>query len=79
VSDLTQVLTPNTNNTNYLKDGIQKAREQVINEFEIKAIQFYLNDTSGNITKAAQLAHLPRRSFYRLLEKHKIKGEIFKR
>ena len=41
---------------------------------EKKLIQRYLSDADGNVSKAAQLANIPRRTFYRLLDKHGLKG-----
>jgi len=78
VSDLNQVIIKKTEVYD-LKAGLVKARETLVDEFEIKALQYYLNEAAGNITKAALLANLPRRSFYRLLEKHGVDTETFKR
>jgi transcriptional regulator with PAS, ATPase and Fis domain len=78
VTDLNQVIIKKTEVYD-LKSGLAKARETVVEEFEIKALQYYLNEAAGNITKAALLANLPRRSFYRLLEKHGVETETFKR
>jgi len=77
VSDLTQVIIQENEDFD-LKYGLAQARETVISQFEIKALQYYLNSAFGNITKAALLANLPRRSFYRLLEKHGIEKDIYK-
>jgi len=35
----------------------------------------YLSETGGNVSKAAKQADLPRRTFYRLLEKHGISAQ----
>jgi len=37
-------------------------------------IKRYLVEAAGNVSKAAQLANIPRRTFYRILEKHGLKG-----
>ena len=78
VSDLSQVIIKETEVYD-LKSGFTKARDTIVDQFEIKALQYYLNEAAGNITKAALLANLPRRSFYRLLEKHGVETETFKR
>ncbi|WP_243370340.1 sigma 54-interacting transcriptional regulator [Geotalea sp. SG265] len=49
-------------------------REPHVMKVEKKLIQRYLADAGGNVSKAAQLANIPRRSFYRLLDKHGLKG-----
>jgi transcriptional regulator with GAF, ATPase, and Fis domain/iron only hydrogenase large subunit-like protein len=41
---------------------------------ERKLIQRYLAEAEGNVSKAAQNANMPRRTFYRLLDKHGLKG-----
>jgi transcriptional regulator with PAS, ATPase and Fis domain/Fe-S-cluster-containing hydrogenase component 2 len=47
-------------------------RELQVVRTEKNIILRYLEETDGNVAKAARLASLPRRSFYRLLEKHGI-------
>jgi transcriptional regulator with PAS, ATPase and Fis domain/iron only hydrogenase large subunit-like protein len=47
-------------------------RELQVVRTEKNIILRYLEETDGNVAKAARLANLPRRSFYRLLEKHGI-------
>ncbi len=49
-------------------------REPHVMRVEKKLIQRYLADAGGNVSKAAQLANIPRRTFYRLLDKHGLKG-----
>jgi DNA-binding NtrC family response regulator/iron only hydrogenase large subunit-like protein len=44
-----------------------------IQQVEKKLIMRYLTDAGGNVSKAAQLANIPRRTFYRLLDKHGLK------
>jgi ActR/RegA family two-component response regulator len=39
---------------------------------EKNIIARYLEESGGNVAKAARLANLPRRTFYRLLEKHAV-------
>ncbi len=47
-------------------------RELQVVRTEKNIIIRYLEETDGNVAKAARLANLPRRTFYRLLEKHNI-------
>ena len=44
-------------------------RDQQVERTEKSIILRYLEETGGNVAKAARMANLPRRSFYRLLEK----------
>lgn len=78
VSSLSQVIVNQTNVLN-LKVGLPQAREEMLRQFELEALQQYLAAAAGNITKAAQLANMPRRSFYRLLEIHQLETDTFKR
>jgi transcriptional regulator of acetoin/glycerol metabolism len=47
-------------------------RELQVVRTEKNIVVRYLEETDGNVAKAARLANLPRRTFYRLLEKHGI-------
>ncbi len=47
-------------------------RERHIGRTEKNLLARYLDETGGNVAKAARLANIPRRTFYRLLEKHGI-------
>lgn len=47
-------------------------RELQVGRTEKNIISRYLEETGGNVTKAARLANVPRRTFYRMLEKHGI-------
>ncbi len=53
-------------------------REPHVLRVEKKLIQRYLSDAGGNVSKAAQLANIPRRTFYRLLDKHGLKGRVMR-
>jgi transcriptional regulator with PAS, ATPase and Fis domain len=50
--------------------GFMDARSQAVDRFEKLALESYLQETQGNVSRAALLASLPRRTFYRLMEKH---------
>jgi transcriptional regulator with PAS, ATPase and Fis domain len=52
--------------------GFMPSKAQAIAQFEREALSSYLLKASGNISKAAKLAKIPRRTFHRLLAKHKI-------
>ncbi len=45
-----------------------------IEKFERQSINRYLAEAQGNVSKASDLAGLPRRTFHRLMEKHRIKS-----
>jgi len=47
-------------------------RELHVSRTEKNIIRRYLEETGGNVAKAARQANIPRRTFYRLLEKHGI-------
>ncbi len=48
-------------------------REPHVLRVEKKLIQRYLADACGNVSLAAKMANIPRRTFYRLLDKHGLK------
>ncbi|OQY18609.1 MAG: sigma-54-dependent Fis family transcriptional regulator [Desulfobacteraceae bacterium 4572_35.1] len=52
--------------------------ERQIMLIEKGLLKSYLSDANGNISEAARAAQLPRRSLYRLLERHNLKGESFR-
>jgi len=58
--------------------SFQAARERHIVRVEKSLMQRYLIEAGGNVSKAAQLANIPRRTFYRLLDKHGLKGRNIK-
>lgn len=54
--------------------SFKNEREPHVLRVEKKLIQRYLSDAEGNVSRAAVLANIPRRTFYRLLDKHGLKG-----
>jgi DNA-binding NtrC family response regulator/iron only hydrogenase large subunit-like protein len=58
--------------------SFKNEREPHVMRVEKKLIQRYLSDADGNVSKAAQLANIPRRTFYRILDKHGLKGRSVK-
>jgi len=49
-------------------------RDPHVSKVERALIKRYLAEAGGNVSRAAQLAGIPRRTFYRILEKHGLKG-----
>ena len=54
------------------KMGFMPSKARAIEQFEREALSSYLLKADGNISRAAALAKMPRRTFHRLLAKHKI-------
>jgi transcriptional regulator with PAS, ATPase and Fis domain len=52
--------------------SFMSSKAHAIAQFEREALSSYLLKAGGNISKAAKLARVPRRTFHRLLAKHKI-------
>ena len=57
---------------NRRRSSFKAERELHVGRTEKNLITRYLEETGGNVAKAARLASIPRRSFYRLLVKHGI-------
>ena len=60
------------------KASFQATRERHLVRVEKNLLQQYLVEAGGNVSQAAQLANIPRRTFYRLLEKYALKGRDIK-
>lgn len=57
-------------------EGLPISREKILDKFERSAILHYLTDAKGNVSKAAMIARVPRRTFYRIMKKYDIsKGD----
>ncbi|MFZ0296215.1 MAG: sigma 54-interacting transcriptional regulator [Candidatus Sulfotelmatobacter sp.] len=52
--------------------GFMPSKASAIEKFEREALSAYLLKAAGNVSKAAALAKIPRRTFHRLLKKHKL-------
>jgi len=52
--------------------GFMVSKAMAIEQFERQALASYLSEAKGNVSRAAALANLPRRTFHRLLAKHKL-------
>jgi transcriptional regulator with PAS, ATPase and Fis domain len=58
--------------------GFRPSKSQVIEQFERQAIEGYLLRANGNISRAAALANIPRRTLHRLLAKYKLHAHELK-
>jgi transcriptional regulator with PAS, ATPase and Fis domain/iron only hydrogenase large subunit-like protein len=58
--------------------SFQAERERHVVRIEKDLLQRYLVEAAGNVSNAAQLANIPRRTFYRLLDKYGLKGRGIK-
>jgi transcriptional regulator with PAS, ATPase and Fis domain len=56
------------------KKGFKAGKSQAIEQFERQALAGYLAESKGNVSRAAGLASIPRRTFHRLMAKYKISG-----
>jgi len=59
-------------------ESFMDAREKSLARFEREALIRYLMDTKGNVSRAAEKARIPRRTFHRLLVKHAISPQHFR-
>lgn len=62
----------------YLKNNnnMQKAKAEAVRLFELEYLTRLLNETDGNVTKAARKAGKERRSFGKLIKKHGIRQNV---
>ncbi len=56
--------------------GFKPSKSQAIERFERQALSSYLLEAKGNISRAASLAKIPRRTFHRLMAKHKLSAQF---
>ncbi|MEZ4745836.1 MAG: sigma-54 dependent transcriptional regulator [Calditrichia bacterium] len=61
-----------------LNEGLMLLKSQMIDRFEYEVICRYLKANEGNISRAAENAKVPRRTFQRLVSKHNISTDDFK-
>ncbi len=54
--------------------GFKSSKSQAIEQFERQALSSYLSEAKGNISRAASLAKIPRRTFHRLMAKYKLRA-----
>jgi len=55
--------------------GFKPGKSRAIEQFERQALSGYLLQADGNISRAALLANIPRRTFHRLMAKYKISSQ----
>jgi transcriptional regulator of acetoin/glycerol metabolism len=58
--------------------GFRGQRQQHLTQVEKTLLLRYLRETGGNVTAAAERAGIPRRTFYRLLDRYQINGADFR-
>ncbi|HUO15300.1 MAG TPA: sigma 54-interacting transcriptional regulator [Verrucomicrobiae bacterium] len=54
------------------QNGFMAGKSAAIDQFERQALSSYLSEAKGNVSRAATLANIPRRTFHRLMTKHKL-------
>ncbi len=59
--------------------GLMRLKDENLSLFEKKALTCYLQISNGNISRAAEEAKVPRRTFQRLIAKHRIDPTRFKK
>lgn len=74
----TELIGKHRDDPNSPQPSFRHTLEKQINLVEKGLLKSYLNDANGNVSKAARAAQLPRRSLYRLLERHGLKSENFR-
>jgi len=57
----------------------RREREKHVSQVEVGLIRRYLKETGGNVSAAARLAGIPRRTFYRLLSRYGLSGSDFQK
>jgi transcriptional regulator with PAS, ATPase and Fis domain len=61
------------------RSSLKGQTEKHLRIVEKSLLKKYLEDAGGNVSKAARAASIPRRTFYRMLERHGLKGAAFKK
>jgi transcriptional regulator with GAF, ATPase, and Fis domain len=60
------------------RDGFSRAKARMIDAFERDTLGRYLGQANGNISQAAAVARMTRRTFHRLILKHRISPRTFR-
>lgn len=58
--------------------GFMDAKRRAVDEFEKEALSRFLLESQGHVSRAAARAKLPRRTFHRLMLKHRLSARTFK-
>jgi DNA-binding NtrC family response regulator len=59
-------------------DGFSQAKARMVDAFEREALSRYLTQANGNISQAAATARMTRRTFHRLILKHRLSPRAFR-
>jgi len=60
------------------QNTLRSQRQKHVNQVEKNLLSRYLYDAEGNVSAAARLAGIPRRTFYRMLNRNGLSGQNFK-
>lgn len=58
--------------------SLRQQRDQQIGKVEADLLIHFLHEAEGNVSKAARLANIPRRTFYRMLGRHQIDTKVYR-
>ncbi len=58
--------------------SLRQQRDQQAGKVEAELLIHFLQKSRGNVSAAARLADIPRRTFYRMLERHKINSQSYR-
>lgn len=58
--------------------GLRQQRDQQANKIEADLLIHFLREAGGNVSAAARLADIPRRTFYRMLQKQNIESKRYR-
>jgi len=58
--------------------GLRNQRDRQIDHLEEDLLRKYLTEANGNVSAAARLAEMPRRTFYRMLNRHSITAQQYR-
>jgi len=73
----TELICQQPDDPNSPRTSFRHALEKQVNLVEKRLLKSYLTDAGGNVSAAARAAQLPRRSLYRLLERHDLSRTSF--
>ena len=59
-------------------ENLRSQRQKHVNQVEKNLMTRYLREAEGNVSAAARLAGIPRRTFYRMLNRNGLTGTDFK-